>query len=1216
VNGARYPGLARNAVVAASAGTGKTHFLTNLFLSRALGLGPEGRPVAAERIVATSFSRAAALELRERIEQRLRAVADPDLRPTAALDEALLVRVRELELDDSVLRERALRAQNELSAATIDTLHGVAIWVLRRFALELGLVPNFAVLDEQQATADLIEVIEHELAAELDAGGVRERSARALIDACYGLESTTVALRFLLERLDDEGLNATELESSGELEAAARLRSELLAICDRIAADGPTALSEPARVVTRTLAVERPEPAALVDALVGLFEVRFTATLKRLPGTLALDAFLEQLRGANKPERARGLAGFLHLAPELEANTSAFAALVARIQKALLARRTQRGGFGFGDLLRVARDALRDRPAIAALAAEQIDTLLVDEFQDTSRVQRDLILLLRERPASAARRPPGRLPRAADLLPSGLVVVGDRKQSIYGFRGADVSVFAELAAELAGAPALEALELSGVELSGAPVADFASLSHNYRSAPAILESVNLIARQDFAERPTRPYEVRYADAEALAPPLNREAAERGRVTLIRDEGGVPDSAEPIVAGAEGPLRSAFVAAGFCLRSAAEGVAYRDMAVLARRRSTLPLVELALDRVRVPYVVSGRALYATREVRDLFAALRLACDPLDRHALAVVARGLLGGLTDPTLAALCEPRRGLTAAPRWNLEAIDEPEQRQAARLLRERLADFSRVAPRLSPRDALAFAVELFELESVLAALPRGQVRLGNAWRLIEIAARQGGGLSGFTRWLEQQIATEADETEAAVFSEEDDAVRLVTIHGSKGLAFPVVILLDVAVAEQPRNPTLSLFRDGTKPPVLVFRQRSALGALHHPAQRAAYEDLTRRANAERQRLSYVAITRPKRELALVLPTEGTALKAGSLAFTLAELRASGRLAAIDGVRELEAQELLALEHPGADSGPERPAPPPRRPQQARVTALPVAATALGDFALCQRRFELIHVLGLDEPALSGSAPVEATSDDPRTLGSAAHRLLERWPLQRWGESTSVEAVSHVLGEDGLDPGSPATLDLAAGLARFLSGAFAAQVRGARRVERELELATIFELGGAPAASARRRRAPPNPLQLDLFAGSASTPLTADGPSARVLLKTTLDLLVEHEDGSIDIVDYKRSKGRFGERYFLQLSAYRSAVARHYAATRVRTGLVHLQDESPEPIWSEPSAFDVAALAAELTRARWEERFEPVEKPRCERIGCGFVSTCHRAKAR
>src|SRR5262249_45091594 len=148
-------------------------------------------------------------------------------------------------------------------------------------------------------------------------------------------------------------------------------------------------------------------------------------------------------------------------------------------------------------------------PEIAARAAEGVELLLVDEFQDTSRIQRDLVFLLRERPASAKRRRAGELPEARALSPRGLVVVGDRKQSIYAFRGADVSVYARLAAELCGARAIEALDLRGVTASEQAVAELAPLNFNYRSGSKILSFVNRVAAADFSLAPERAFEIRY-----------------------------------------------------------------------------------------------------------------------------------------------------------------------------------------------------------------------------------------------------------------------------------------------------------------------------------------------------------------------------------------------------------------------------------------------------------------------------------------------------------------------------------------------------------------------------------------------------------------------------------------------------------------------------------------------------------------------------------
>ncbi len=116
------PGLERNAVIAASAGTGKTQLLTGIYLAFALGLSADGKQVPSERIVATTFSRAAAAEIRERLESRLRLLSQPD---TLALD-SLAALASERGISEKELCSRAQRVLEELPRATIDTLHGLA----------------------------------------------------------------------------------------------------------------------------------------------------------------------------------------------------------------------------------------------------------------------------------------------------------------------------------------------------------------------------------------------------------------------------------------------------------------------------------------------------------------------------------------------------------------------------------------------------------------------------------------------------------------------------------------------------------------------------------------------------------------------------------------------------------------------------------------------------------------------------------------------------------------------------------------------------------------------------------------------------------------------------------------------------------------------------------------------------------------------------------
>ena len=565
------------------------------------------------------------------------------------------------------------------------------------------------------------------------------------------------------------------------------------------------------------------------------------------------------------------------------------------------------------------------------------------------------------------------------------------------------------------------------------------------------------------------------------PQANR-AQPSGTLTLVEDDGAPPSDAHApaMLRRADGALRSAFVAAGLCAQIARRGTRFGDIALLARRRSTLPLLELALDRLNIPFVVAGRALYATPEVRDLFATLRLQVDPGDRHALAVVARGPLGGLSDRALAELSTPRRGLDPVRDWTTARVSDPSEHDAVRLLRERLLELGQVAPRLSPRDALFAVAQRFELEALYSLLPRGRTRFGNLERLLEIAARQGGSLQSFVRWLQRQIDNETDEAEAAVFSDEDDAVRLLTIHGSKGLAFPTTIVLDTGTCEQANRAPISLLR-GERETSLVIRHITESGALATPLSRRANEDSAARARAERQRLSYVALTRARTCLAIVLPAGK--VRADSLAASI--IAQAEQLQAIPGFERVSAQALLSespLLATACDTPPDRP---PERPTRPRVTLVTIGVTALSDFAICARRFELNHLFEISEPRL-GPGLAERGGEDPRALGSAAHRVLESFPDERWGTAVDPLEIQQALARAGLDPKSEASLATARGIAQFLAGAYARSIRmDGSRIQRELSIGIPFRrplptppIDGPNASKARGRRVAPGQLEL------------------------------------------------------------------------------------------------------------------------------------------
>jgi ATP-dependent helicase/nuclease subunit A len=1185
------PGLTRNAVVAASAGTGKTELLTSIYLGHCLGLAGAGELISPTRIVATTFSRAAAREIRERLERRFAGVAGGDeveqrKRLGTGLEAAAATRGVSL----GELRRRATRALEELPDATIDTLHNLCARILREHGLELGIAPTFAILEEQRSLEETEQTIDEVLSEALADTGRRALGAAQLLDASGGLDRLRNWMLALLSRLDDEGLDAGQLERGDEGAAARRAEATLLRVCQELASDPDSPRAAPARAVldalaTRSDTLDADRLSRAFAALAGEAKGR-TAV-----GSAGLKALLEQTRGRNNPDRARALVRLIVEGPSLAERLHGVADVIGEIQTRLRQRHVGEHRLGFGDLLRLTRDGLRDEPEVARAAGQRIELLLVDEFQDTSRVQCELLLLLRERSERNQVRPPGTLPRASDIRERGLVLVGDRKQSIYGFRGADVSVFAELATALAGEEAARLLDVPGTAQSAASepsVADVSTLVDSYRSDRAIIEAVNTIANRDFVPRLEQTFEIRYAKAEALRVPAARSHVEQGSFTLLLEDGLTPQ-AEPLVQRAQGGMRSALAVAAFCARAAREGRPLGSLAILSRRRATLPVLGFALDHFGVPYVLSGRDLYGTPEVRDLFAALRLSQMPRDRHALGVIARSPLGGLSDQALVELSDVRRGLLPFQEWDIGRLSQANDAQLAALLVARLEAFLRVAPRLSPRDAICDVIERFELEAVLSLLPRGAVRLANLGRLQEIAGQHGGNLAAFVRFITRQIASELDETEAALFSPDDDAVRLLTIHGSKGLAFPTVVLADAdAVEVTPTAPFGILRRAGARP-LLVVRHAGDDGPIITDSQLELGEDGKARAAAERQRLSYVALTRAEHELVIALPAQP---RSGTLAKTVLELESENAFAQLDGFRKLGVSELLGEAKLQPVAAAAATAPPSLRPPEASAVVLGV--TALADFRICPRRFSLLHLHGLAEPRRgTASRAAPEPNADPRLAGIAAHHVLEHFPLERWGEPPDPALLAAALEAAGLAPSSATGQKTLAGLTRFLGGAYAATVRReAVRVEREVALSVVL--------SGPSRSAP----QLELF-GSA-------GGSAPLVVKATLDLLVELGDGSLHVIDYKRTRGgeRDRHRYADQLSLYRSVVRQRFGKTP-RVGLLHLLGEAAEPEWLEPPEADPSAIASGFVAARARDSWSPAPERVCRRVECGFIGSCY-----
>jgi ATP-dependent helicase/nuclease subunit A len=1201
--------LPKNLVLAASAGTGKTHALVGvvvhlLIRDRAARGRGRAQPFDPSRVVATTFSRKAAAEIRTRVTEELERLASaPDTSAYAdslrgdPIGQGLEARM----LTDEDIRIRARRALVRLPAARFGTLHSFATGIVRAHAVELGLGPGFELATEADARARSDDAIAHAVESRLIA---LPAVVRSLAEAAGGVDRLVVQLRRILVQLEEDGRSARDL-------ALPTIDAELLEGALRDLVEHARSLQANPRfeAAARDLvsAWQRADEDAIEAAAIALCAQ--PAVGKKSPELEAFAVFRKGLPGTTNDEKGRRLARAFRIRHHFVEHAQVVRQVLGEAEIAIEQSGRSSAAIGFGEILRAARELLRDRPDVAEEVGGSIDALLVDEFQDTSRVQRDLIQLLWARTET---REAGKVPPLSAVRDGGLLVVGDRKQSIYGFRGADVGVFAELAVGLAGAPAREALGIPpGVTWEPRePLADFRALGHNRRSVPAILTFANAFSARRFlpGDPPPELFEIAYVAAteDLLVPPerpLLSSSTLPPRTTWlrIRPKGSSSTRLEEALVIVD-RIRALAADTSLEIGKDARRPRWRDMAILSTTNGMLDAAAFALAQAEIPYVVAGKSFFRTREVRDLAAMLALILDPSDRLAMLEVLRGPWTSVHDETLLGLTRSGEGLVSPYAW----MDPPhadlvraEDRSALADTAALVMELARCASRLGPGAILREAVRARALDEVLAALPRGDQRVANVRKLLAIADRHNDARA-FRKWLDDASEQELAESEAATFSENDDAVRLLTVHASKGLDFPIVFVPEIGAAlpRSEKGAARISLGAGDAPNTLAVRAADSAGSvLEPPSFTRAYAVTRRRERAERQRLAYVAVTRAADVMYLV--GGRTRESVGDLgASTLAVLEGlasdpSSLEAAALAVEDVDVPAPVVLRRDAllddVDSNVVA-----RRLVVPSWRSLPIAPTALADFDHCARRFELVHLLGLPEHVRGARAADAARSGtatlDARTQGTLAHAVLERVPTTAFAAAEAEAAASRALVAEGIPVEHAQHSAIVARVARFLGGSYARAIadRGAE-LQREVDFV----------------------LAVD------------DAEGRSVVLRGSMDLVVVWPDGAVDVVDYKSARGGAEGAYGFQLDVYALAARASFpGAPRLRAGLVYLGGTSAagEPIWrSLPDEADLrarlASMGDRLVRSRWSGAFPRVSLDRCEAIHCGFIGRCHASTA-
>jgi len=1153
----------RNVVLVASAGTGKTHALVGVLLHALLGVSELGqKPIDPARIAATTFSRKAAAEIRERLVTELERLA---FGSPSAYERDLGSAAERLGVawGADACADSARRALATVDRATISTLHGLAYSIARTHALAVGLAPSLEVALEDDNEAWANEAV----AAALNEHATRDADAvRDLFRLLRGADRAQAELVRLLLALDDDGRPAAALAlPEGDTEALDASMSTLVAASSEV------------NVARAAIDIGAPlDLSPLIMAVTDLFAQR---------GSLAgaVRTLRDQLPGSSHRERAEGFVHAWAARGRVVPTAGLVRDVLSRAQGHLAALHAHAGAVGFGAALRLARDALRDDPMAAARASSAYDALLVDEFQDTSRVQVELLRLLWERAPRA--RTPGAMPIFGDLRESGLLVVGDRKQSIYAFRGADVGVFVTTCIELAGESARMGL---GVAENIVPppcrtTADFFALRENHRANAGLIELVNAFSRECLHAESEQLFEARYVeDIESLvaAPDTCVSAAPRP-ATWLRPPGEPRETTR---------LEDASIAAAFIDEAVGKDrgddgspFVFRDFAVLAQSGAMLDAAAFALARAGIPHVVAGRGFFAAREVQDVLAILRWIDRPDDRAALLAVLRGPCAALSDRTLLGLTEAHRGLvTAMDRWDMldrRTLVEGDDRAALERVRSTLRALSRSAERLGPGRTLRQAVRAFEVEQTLLLLPRGAQRLANVRKLLRMAD----GEPTIRALLERVARAEARarEPEAATFSEDDDAVRLLTLHASKGLAFRVVLVPELRGASiRSQSATLGLDLHTER----AWLATKVLDDRGEPASTPSLVRLTQndraRLRADRRRLMYVAVTRASERLVFIGGVKSASRSQPHFGAIVATLAASGAIETRTAQMDAPLVTTSRSESVDVELAP---------PHVTRTREVGLAPTALQDFRHCARRFELVHLVGLPEPtprALGGFRADGMAEANARAEGEALHMVLERVDPSALGAPDAEERARRTLAacDAGLD--ATAQSRVVAAATRFLRSEYARSMRDAQETWRELGFV-----------------------------------VTIESPAMTLTLRGAMDLVVAWPNGDVDVVDYKSARGPDMRPHALQLDVYAYAARTQLHAKSARAGAVFLGSDGAEPRFRTPMTGTPVALEAELLElgarlasARRTSRYPRATPKTCHAIGCGYFSLCHPAR--
>ncbi|MCA9474044.1 MAG: UvrD-helicase domain-containing protein [Nitrospirales bacterium] len=963
----------QNVVVIAGAGTGKTTLLVHRFLST---LFREPEAISITKIVALTFTNKAALEMKVRIQAQLRELSNDhqngEFRHTARSRHPAGW-LTDVSLSNHEIQSRARSALADFEKAQIGTLHSFAAHLLRLYPLESGVPPNFQEDDGTRFTEYFTQEWEAWVGDELSSDGGQHERWRVLL--------AHLRLPVIRDFAYTLSLDLPSIDLVPSLSMSSGLPENLKGWCSTMRHRAQTLLSlyggPKRRKIENALAdTETVLTALLENGVEGLSSLTDEHGLMFHDGELRLGKMPAGWTEEHFSE-AKGLIRVANALVNVEHRVMAsllevLSPFVRRIHHGFV----QSGWVTFQGLLNRARSLLRDYPVVRERLKLDYQAILVDEFQDTDPLQYEMVMFLGEQRGQHARDW-----RDIRLSPGKLFIVGDPKQSIYAFRGADLEAFDHIVEKI--------VKSHGVVYE---------LTTNFRSHSSILHVVNAVFEELFWPRPhVQPRHIPLSAPPQRPPGMKRVGVE---LRLVRpDEDDEEDGSMAMTRHEADHLarwiKDELLRGDLVDERTGQNVPLRPghIGLLFRTLTASRIYLEALQRYDLPYISEGeKHFYQRQEVIDFVNLLRVLDHPGDEVAMFGLLRSALGGLSDHEIYEL---RR---------LHAFDCRNASRLAGWSNPKRDILKRLYAALTGLHVETFLYPLGTIiERIFARLPvrelalasaHGEQAVANLVKVQKIAVSMADRpiltFRGFVNLLAERIRMQHTDAEQTLEEDSLDAIRVLTVHKAKGLEFPIVIVpgLHQGARRGGDGPVVS-WDWATEIAGASVGSCSTVGGIFLK-EKARIKEL-----AEQSRLLYVAMTRAQERL--ILSGACPKRQASGTFFRLLEAAASQPIGSLESGEVLFGSTAIPLsllevsEHSRAQAG---------QAVSAKTTAIDLSCWKTS----WETRDRIWNILKATPTSMTPTSltlkrrtvplqngQAETSRQKGIQVGVLAHRILERW---------------------------------------------------------------------------------------------------------------------------------------------------------------------------------------------------------------------------------